>query len=1347
VSAHGRAKKLAIISVFFIFPLVSAVAQYLPPNGADSLSSYLSPTFLAGGASITSTESPQADVLNPAAGATKQRVTLDASYIGLIGTQQNEGWLGHVANIGNTIPTKFGVFNWSVHFLTSSLPEVNLGTFGALNASFAKQLYPDLLIGIGLNSSIGTNTGFGWGLSGTLGFIAMPGDVGFLKNFTWGVAVQNIGKGFAPLPGSSAYPAPFTPVVGASFDLLKDKPFQIAFSGDVGFPSFQDLNLRVGGAISYKQVLALTFSSGVDLRELFDPNLQPRSLIPSVGLSYTFKTGLGNKSEFLNQHGWNTTEMKTQASVAPMQGGVWAFGLGANAPLGVIDRTPPKITVDYPKPVYISPNNDGRQDSLELPITITDQRYVRGYKLDIYDSQEKIVREIRNKEERPENQGIQNIVDRLLAVKSGIAIPATLRWDGLGDNGKLVPDGTYTFSLEAWDDNGNIARSPSYVVYVDTTPPTVEIVKPKPVDLIFSPNGDGNKDTLRIEQTGSKEDLWTGTIDSAAGKVIRTFEWKNSPPQSFVWDGEDNDGKLAPDGVYNYSITSTDRAGNAGGGALDNIIINTQATPATVSIGSSEFSPNGDGVKDTELIKPNVPVTQGIASWTLTIKDSGGEVVRKYTGGTSPPEPMYFNGKRSDGSALPEGSYSAQLSIEYENGNHPQATSPLFTIDVTPPQASVTANYTVFSPNGDGNKDTITFYQDTSKEDKWTGAIYNSQGEKVKTYSWVGTADPKVEWDGHADDGLLVPDGSYTYQVESTDRAGNVGKSNIVAFEVNTEKTPVFLSVEYPAFSPNADGVKDTIKIYPQIRVPGGIESYSLSIRSSSGKTVRAYSGRGAPPNAFTWEGLDEQGNRVPDGSYEALLNLTYSNGNTPSAPSPAFVVDTKYPQITAEANRTLFSPNGDGHKDTVTITNQSSFENLWEAEILDSGGNVVRREFWKGRAGNFVWDGTDAQGNTVADGSYTYLISSTDTAGNMSRAMIRNIVVDTKPTPVFVTASADGFSPNGDGRNDTITFGTVVSVDQGITSWQLGILDSAGKTVRNYHGGSTIPSSVTWDGKTDSGRIAPEGSYRADFKVVYLKGNEPTASTSPFLLDVSGPRVSVTISPLPFSPDNDGVNDELTFAISVSDQSKIGSWKLQIEDPKNHLFKSFSGTGKPGSQIIWDGKSNNGELVTSAEDYPYTMQVTDSLGNSTTVTGKIPVDILVIKEGDKLRIRISSIIFAPDSASLQTTDPEVNGKNEKVLDRLAEILKKYDTYNIRIEGYAVSVYWNDPVKAKEEQQQVLIPLSLSRANAVKEALVKRGVDGNRISTVGLGASNPVVPNSDIQDRWKNRRVEFILIK
>jgi outer membrane protein OmpA-like peptidoglycan-associated protein len=55
--------------------------------------------------------------------------------------------------------------------------------------------------------------------------------------------------------------------------------------------------------------------------------------------------------------------------------------------------------------------------------------------------------------------------------------------------------------------------------------------------------------------------------------------------------------------------------------------------------------------------------------------------------------------------------------------------------------------------------------------------------------------------------------------------------------------------------------------------------------------------------------------------------------------------------------------------------------------------------------------------------------------------------------------------------------------------------------------------------------------------------------------------------------------------------------------------------------------------------------------------------------------------------------------------------------------------------------------LSLARAKAVLEALVSRGVDRNRLEARGLGGREPLVPHGDLQARWRNRRVEFILMR
>ena len=67
--------------------------------------------------------------------------------------------------------------------------------------------------------------------------------------------------------------------------------------------------------------------------------------------------------------------------------------------------------------------------------------------------------------------------------------------------------------------------------------------------------------------------------------------------------------------------------------------------------------------------------------------------------------------------------------------------------------------------------------------------------------------------------------------------------------------------------------------------------------------------------------------------------------------------------------------------------------------------------------------------------------------------------------------------------------------------------------------------------------------------------------------------------------------------------------------------------------------------------------------------------------------------------------------------------------------------------RIQAEESKELIPLSMGRAELVKSMLVQNGVDVRRLSVEGLGSKEPVVSFLDVENRWKNRRVEFILIK
>ncbi len=1321
-------KKICVLILPVILLTLPVFAQYNPAPGSVGLRSDLfSPYFLAGGLSSVSQETPAASAFNPAAAADTQRLIFDASYLTLIGTDSADSGWGQAINGGVTWPTRAGVLTAGGRFISADFNAIQLGSYFAGNVSFAKDLFPKLLVGLGVQGQYGDRD---WGLGADLGFVHLPGDVKFMKDLRWGIALRALGKAMEPVEGFTASPPPFTPAAGISFDVLQREKLIWSWHSDVSLPSFQDLTLNLGTELAIADRVFLLLGTNLALSEL-----APGEMRIPVSFGVSVKSGTSVKE--------NQSELKVTAGASPLQNNIWAAGAGATLAVGLIDRQAPEISLNTDQE-YISPNLDGTQDELLKGLSITDQRFVKGYRFLVLDSQGNQIREIVNKDERPENVTFKNVLARLAYVKTGVTVPEQIRWDGRSDTGSVVPDGSYTFKVEAWDDNGNTGQSPTGTVIVDNTAPEITTQTPF---LIFSPNDDGNKDTLPIVQEGSEELLWTASIVDASSQEIVAFTWENSQPGSFEWTGINEEGILAADGVYSYRISATDQAGNRSSTRIDNILIDTQATPINITITDSFFSPNGDGSKDSIQFTLDVPVTTGIVSWKLEVVNTAKQVGRIFSGAKSISKTIAFDGRDDNGDVLAEQTYSGKLEVLYENGNNPTAVSPQFTIDLTPPSASVSADLAIFSPDGDGNKDAVTLYQETSEETLWTGTFDDIDGRGVRTYSWRGRADAKIQWGGRADAGELVPDGIYFYSLKATDRAGNTGQSKKARFEINTQATEVFVSADLGVFSPNADGLKDRITIQPKLKVTEGVSRYELRILDGGGQILRRVEGQNRAPQDFAWDGLDGSGRRLPDGEYQAELILDYQKGDHHEVRTTLFSIDTKAPTIELSAEYSLFSPDGDEQKDKLPIRQSSSQEALWEGEFRNAKGEVVRSYFWKGQATAFQWDGKDENGNKIPDGSYSYIVKSTDQAGNGVSKELRGLQIDTRVTSVFVTASSDGFSPNRDTFADSIEFKPYVGLTDGIQSWVLEMVHEQSGAQKSFNGTGQIPATITWDGR-QNGSLAREGVYTAVMTVSYFKGNRPQAKSTPFKLDVSAPDIDISVSPQPFSPDNDGVDDELFISMKVTDMSGIEEWRLEILDPVGAAFLSHTGRGMPSERILWDGLSDTGELVQSAEDYTLRLTIRDKLRNATTVEKLIPVDILVIRDGDKLKIRIASITFPANSADLSAvSDIEKAARNDKTLQRLFEIFKKYSAYQIRIEGHAnITRYWSAS-EADKENKEELIPLSLDRAQAVKQALVSLGLDGSRISVTGLGGSTPIVPFDDEENRWKNRRVEFILIK
>lgn len=515
-----------------------------------------------------------------------------------------------------------------------------------------------------------------------------------------------------------------------------------------------------------------------------------------------------------------------------------------------------------------------------------------------------------------------------------------------------------------------------------------------------------------------------------------------------------------------------------------------------------------------------------------------------------------------------------------------------------------------------------------------------------------------------------------------------------------------------------------------------GVKEYNLTIKDEEDQIVRKFTDKARLPEELRWDGLTDDDTRAPDGLYTAELSVLYESGNSNEAVTGPIMLDTESPSALVTLAERIISPNGDGHKDSLAIAQESSEESLWKGQILSSSGELLLEKSWKGRVSDWEWSGKDLSGNQLPAGNYRYTLSSTDSAGNSYDYTSSPITIDIRQTPLFLTKNVSGFSPNGDGYLDTIIFSPVAPDTDGLQSWSFEIIDSGNQTVWYTRGENTLPEEILWEGE------APEGLYKARLSGVYNNGNHPVTETSEFLLDVSAPVADVNLTPTPFSPDNDGREDELTIQLPVEEASSVQEWSFEIKDPEGNPFKVYQGSGLPAEEIIWDGRGDNGETVEAAVDYPYEMILMDDLGNRAAFEGIIPVDILVIKVGNLYKIRIPSIIFLPDSGRMKADDADEGIKNGPTLDRLAEILKKYSSYDIRIVGHAANPWYPNATEANLDYS---IDISTRRARTVMEALIARGIPADRLSIDGVGFQKPFVPHDDYDNIWKNRRVEFIL--
>jgi outer membrane protein OmpA-like peptidoglycan-associated protein len=110
------------------------------------------------------------------------------------------------------------------------------------------------------------------------------------------------------------------------------------------------------------------------------------------------------------------------------------------------------------------------------------------------------------------------------------------------------------------------------------------------------------------------------------------------------------------------------------------------------------------------------------------------------------------------------------------------------------------------------------------------------------------------------------------------------------------------------------------------------------------------------------------------------------------------------------------------------------------------------------------------------------------------------------------------------------------------------------------------------------------------------------------------------------------------------------------------------------------------------------------------------------------LVMTLGDVLFDTGRAELKS------GASRK-LDQLSQFLVEHPDRRVQIDGFT------DSVGTDSYNED----LSQRRADAVKTALINRGVQPSRIGTEGYGKAYPVASNSDSGGRQLNRRVEVVI--
>lgn len=619
--------------------------------------------------------------------------------------------------------------------------------------------------------------------------------------------------------------------------------------------------------------------------------------------------------------------------------------------------------------------------------------------------------------------------------------------------------------------------------------------------------------------------------------------------------------------------------------------LNVQCTP-------NQFSPNSDGQKDITKITANITIS---ANWTINIKDSFNVIKRTFTGSGSSIN-QEWDGNDSTGAVVPDGvyTYTIDATDAATGANAPQAQGQII-VDNTLPTASITEPLAGATLSGTV---AIKGIVDDTNNPVY-GTLFYGKGLSPTVWNFAFTVfktgpNPGLlaNWDTTS-----LANGYYSLRLEVVDAAGNTKISDIPVSvcQINS------FYVEPALFSPNADGIKDTVNF---VAVFNKNANWTISIKNSSNTVARNFTGMGSNLSQ-SWDGKNNSGTLVSDGAYTYTINATDpATGQSILSGAGTIEIDNTLPS----ANITQPAANSKVGDVVIIKCNADDLHFDGKKSVLSYGAGSTPTQ-WNTISpisSPLPLDSAPFYFNTnnLKNGIYTLRLLIYDLAGNMKDIRVPVNVYNV--TILSFSVSPDRFSPDNDGKTDTVTISANLSM---VLNWKIFISDGALNIIRNFSGSSDTISQV-WDGKNNSGQTVPDGRYDCRIEVTDPATGITVQSLSILIIADTALPVAVIM----FPSENTTVVGKITITGTAADNNFSFYILEYAQNTTPDNWNLITGQNFPVTNAAlaeWDtNKLSNGV-------YTLRLTVSDLIQNKSVFQVKINVD--------NVKIKISGISVNPD--------------------------------------------------------------------------------------------------------------------